>query len=822
MNTSTDFLRNRFGAFDTEGRSFTITDPRTPAPWVNVISNGRLGLIISQNGGGFSWLDDAQHNVLTRWQMDLVLDSCGKFLYLADRDSGQVWSIAPAPCGTRHDEYACTHEPGVTTFRTLAHDIRSEWTLTVDPEKNVEVWLVRLTNMSNRPRRLRVASYFEWCCGVAPDSKREFHRLFLATRHDPSRRAILATKTMWDIPPKREKDHWNQPWPYVAAHAVGGITFEADFAVGDKSLFVSRYGSFATPSAMLAPSPLVGGFGRHSDACGALGGDLMLPPGQTASFFYLIACDESEEAVTDLLDSFLDPARAESAERQARESWTRRLSRTHVSSARTDFNLLNNTWLPYQAISGRLWGRTGYYQQSGAFGFRDQLQDSQVWLALDPGRTLDQILLHATRQFTDGTVNHWWHPLANFGNHTACSDDYLWLPFVTASYLRETDDFGALERLVPFLDDPVPATLLEHCRRSFARAFARLSPRGLPLIGSCDWNDGLSALGVEGQGESVWLGLFLCHLLSDWATIHDRLNDHASAEKLRARRAALAHAINAHAWDGAWYRYGTKDNGEWIGASSCREGQIHLNAQTWAILTDVAPRDRARACWESVKANLLTPYGPLLLAPAYTTPDENIGYITRYAPGARENGGVYMHAATWALMAAAKLRDVGMVQLIWDSISPPWRGRNAEGYGAEPYVMPGNVDGPATPTPGRAAWTWYTGSAAWLNRVSMEWILGIRPAWDGLAIDPVPLPSLGLVRVRRMWRGTEVRVRFDSREFSPSRRARVFVGDEEMAEGIIRVELAQARRSAGLDVEVTWSQTPARAVVPAVVGRAQP
>ncbi|CAG0958440.1 cellobiose phosphorylase [Phycisphaerales bacterium] len=820
MTNPVAMLRNRFGHFDPSGHAFVITDPATPMPWVNVICNGRYGLVVSQNGGGFSWLDDSQHNVLTRWQMDLVQDGYGKFLYLADLDTSEIWSATPAPCQPRFDEYSCTHSPGATIFVTRAHAVRTSWTLAVAPDDNVEIWLLRITNTGDTPRRLRLCSYLEWCCGVAPDSKREFHRLFFSTAHDPARRAILATKNMWDIPNKSEKDHWNRPWPYAAAHAVCGFTFERNLAIANKATFLKRYGSTASPRAMTGPIGEPSGFGRFSDACAAIGGDFTLGPGQTASLHYLLAIDESEEAVSALLDKYRNPIAAQSAVAQATREWETRLSPTHVESSRPDFDILNNTWLTYQSISGRLWGRTGYYQQSGARGFRDQLQDSQVWLPLEPSNTLDQLMLHATRQFADGSVNHWWHALADFGNHTACSDDYLWLPFVTASYLRETGDLGALSRSAPFMDDPRPATLREHCKRSFDRAFARMSPRGLPHIGSCDWNDGLSAMGVDEKGESVWLAMFLCQLLADWTVILERVGELQQAEKYRARRTALALAINTHAWDGAWYRYGTKDDGEWIGASRCAEGRIHLNAQTWALLADIAPRDRADAAWNSVREHLLSPYGPLLLAPAYTNPDPSVGYITRYSPGSRENGGVYMHAATWALAAAAKVRDAAAVQSIWDSISPAWRGRDAESYWAEPYVTPGNVDGPLSDLPGRAGWTWYTGSAAWLNRVSLEWVLGIRPTWQGLLIDPVPPASLGRVRARRVWRGVPITVIFDAAEFAPGRRARVLVDGRELDGGVVPASMVESE-SRGVEVEVTWSQPPAGKLgAPAGIGKA--
>ena len=325
-------LSNRFGHFGDGGRSFVITDAATPMPWVNVICNGRYGLVISQNGGGFSWYDDAQHNVLTRWDMDLVRDNSGKYLYLADRDSGAVWSATPAPCQMPLDEYTCTHTQGSTTFVTQSNGIRATWTLTVAPEDAVELWAVELTNTTGRSRRLRVSSYFDWCCGVAPDSKREFNRLFITTKHDPNRRAILATKNMWDIPPKSEKDHWNQPWPYVAAHAVCGAAFEHDLALGDKNAFMGKYTSIAVPKAMKDAQPATGGFGRFGDAAAALGGDLTIQPGATVKLHYLLAIAPDEAGVLALVDRYSAPAAAEKTLTAARAAWDKRLAPSHVET----------------------------------------------------------------------------------------------------------------------------------------------------------------------------------------------------------------------------------------------------------------------------------------------------------------------------------------------------------------------------------------------------------------------------------------------------------------------------------------------------------
>jgi cellobiose phosphorylase len=465
----------------------------------------------------------------------------------------------------------------------------------------------------------------------------------------------------------------------------------------------------------------------------------------------LAATDAGDDALHELLNRYdrCDAIHASLA--RVRADWDQRLAAHRVETPDPSIDLLANDWLRYQTIVGRMWGRCGYYQQSGAFGYRDQLQDSQVWLTIDPARCREQINLHAQHQFADGSVYHWWHPLSEQGLITTMTDDLLWLALVTASYLRETGDFSILDDRQPFLDDANAAPLREHVSRAFARVFTRTSPRGLPYIGAGDWNDGLSACGLQEKGESVWLGHFLAGLLADWAHIHAQQGDSATADDYRSRRDALVNALNTTGWDGDWYLRATLDDGSKLGSASCSAGKIFLNAQTWAILNDVADGPRARQCWSAVREHLVSEVGALLLAPAFSEPDEKVGYITRYAPGLRENGGVYTHAATWAIAAAAKMRDSVTLAKLLDAINPT--NKDPERYWAEPYVTPGNVDGPLSPYFGRGGWTWYTGSAAWLHRVICEWVLGVRPTWDGLLIDPVLPPGWEEVSLTRPYRG---------------------------------------------------------------------
>jgi cellobiose phosphorylase len=589
----------------------------------------------------------------------------------------------------------------------------------------------------------------EWACGVTPAPRREFHKLFIETAREEN--AILGWSHMWDVGNARW-GHWNTDYPYIAAFGTTGHVTSAE---GEKSEFLGRNGTLRSPDA-LSHGEWRGLFGRHYDPVAAMRMEVTLGPGEEKEIGFAIAIDKSRDATMALLRRSLDLPSMHRALDEVKQSWIERLSAHRIETTDKHFDSFINDWTRYQAISARIWGRAGYYQQSGAYGFRDQLQDSQVWLTIDPAKTRAQINLHAEHQFADGSVYHWWHPLSEQGHITKMTDDLLWLGFVTANYLKETADFTILADETPFLDEKTPAPLEEHVRRAFERVFTRTSARGLPYIGAGDWNDGLSAAGLEEKGESVWLAHFLAGLLGDWAEIHRRSGRAEFARDYDARRERLVAAINEHAWDGEWYWRATLDDGSKIGSKENRVGRIYLNAQTWAVLNDVAPADRADACMKSVREHLVRESGALLLAPAYDAPDERIGYITRYAAGLRENGGVYTHAATWAIAAAAKIKDHDLVGQLLIAIDPT--NKDPERYWAEPYVLPGNVDGPDSPLNGRAGWTWYTGSASWLHRVVSEWVLGVRPTWEGLLVDPCLPPQWDRAKIVRPWRGRTIEI----------------------------------------------------------------
>jgi cellobiose phosphorylase len=418
-------------------------------------------------------------------------------------------------------------------------------------------------------------------------------------------------------------------------------------------------------------------------------------------------------------------------------------------------NILVNKWLRYQAIAGRLWGRTAYYQQSGAFGFRDQLQDSMVFLPIDPKKTEDQLRLHARHQFEDGTVLHWWHPISDTGLPTKMTDDLLWLPFVLMHYIDETGNYKILSSKEPYYDNKSKKeSLFDHSVAAIEKVLTRMSKRGLTLIGAGDWNDGLSAVGLEMKGESIWLTEFFYLILVRFSEVCKEVGKDNLHKKYSKKAADLKKAFDKYAWDGEWFYRATKDDGKKVGSKTSPEGKIYLNAQTWSVISGIAEKNKQQKAMDAVSKYLLKKNGCLLLSPAYTLPDKMIGYLSRYAPGRRENGGVYTHAATWSVWAYSLLKKNDLAYAAYKNLCPIYNGMNPDEYVAEPYVTPGNIDGPDSPNYGMGGWTWYTGSAAWYQKVIVDWILGVRASKNGLVVDPCIPKDWKEFSVKRLFRGT--------------------------------------------------------------------
>jgi cellobiose phosphorylase len=743
-------FETKYGFFSEDGNEYIIKTWKTPKPWINVISNGEYGLTISQTGGGFSWQTHSEFNRITRWHQDLIQDNWGKYIYIKNNITGEFWSPTFLPAKKEIENFECRHGFGYSVFSSEYKKIKTELTIFVPSGDNLEIWDLRIINQTGKETDLSVYTYFEWCLGSSSDHHREFHKTFLQTEFDEKLNSIIAAKRLWDIP-LGDRGHWNIDYEYLGFFSSNK---KVDDYETEKEIFIGQYGDLINPIALNGGN-LVRKTGDWNDPIGTFKINLNVQKNESEKITFFLGLGKDKNEIQNILDKYSTDAQISDALSNVKGKWLNILSPLEIKTPDEGMNLLVNKWLRYQAISGRLWGRTAYYQQSGAFGFRDQLQDSLVYLPIDPTLTEKQIKLHARHQLEDGTVLHWWHPITETGLETKMTDDLLWLPFILIQYYKETKNIHFFDEEVEYFRNPsLKESLYKHSLRAIERVLSRLSERGLTLIGAGDWNDGLSAVGLEMKGESIWLTEFFYYVLSELQKISMEKGDGKTAKFLKEQAAKLKKAFNNYAWDGEWFFRATKDSGEKIGSCENKEGKIYLNSQNWSVISDIADKEKKELAMNAVEKHLLKKNGTLLLHPAYTKPDKFIGYLSRYAAGRRENGGVYMHAATWSIWAFAMLKNPGLAFETYRRLSPINNGMNPDEYSAEPYVTPGNVDGPDSPDFGKAGWTWYTGSASWYQKVIVDWILGIRAVEEGLLIDPCIPADWKNFSIKRTFRGT--------------------------------------------------------------------
>lgn len=740
----------KYGHFSSDGNEYIITNFKTPKPWINVISNGKYGLVISQIGGGFSWDSHSEFNRLNRWHQDLVLDNWGKYFYIKDNLTGDIWSPTWMPVKTDLDFYQVVYGFGYSKFISEFDGIKITLTLFIPVDDNLEIWNFSIENKTDKKKSLSIYTYFEWCLGSSADHHREFHKTFLETHFHSELNCMTATKRLWEIP-LGDRGHWNIEYPYLGFISCSNKISDYD---GDKDTFIGQYGSLQNPAGLSAKS-LSKKLGKWNDSIATVKTDIEIKPNETKQVNFFIGIEKNKSAISSSLKKFAEQKNIDTALLDLKIFWQKMFDTLVIETPDKAMNLLVNKWLRYQSIAGRLWGRTAYYQQSGAFGFRDQLQDSLVFLPIDPKKTEDQIRLHARHQFEDGTVLHWWHPITETGLQTKMTDDLLWLPFVLMQYIDETGNYKILSAKEPYYDNKNKKdTLFDHSVAAIEKVLTRISKRGLTLIGAGDWNDGLSAVGLDMKGESIWLSEFFYLVLIRFSELCKEIGNYNLHKKYSKKASKLKSAFDKNAWDGEWFWRATKDDGKKVGSKTSPEGKIYLNAQTWSVISGIAEKNKQKKAMNAVTKHLLKKNGCLLLSPAYTKPDKMIGYLSRYAPGKRENGGVYTHAATWAVWAYSLLKKNDLAYTSYKNLCPIYNGMNSDEYVAEPYVTPGNIDGPDSPNYGMGGWTWYTGSASWFQKVIVDWILGVRATKNGLVIDPCIPDDWKGYSVKRLFRGT--------------------------------------------------------------------
>jgi cyclic beta-1,2-glucan synthetase len=724
----------------------------TPAPWVNVIANPYFGFLVSEAGSGYTWAENSGENRLTPWRNDPVADTPGEVLYLRDEEIGHVWSPTPLPTGVPAP-FLIRHGAGYSVFEHHSHGLKQRLRLFAAPDAPVKVIQLRLENTWNRTRRITATYYAEWVLGTSRDATQQY----IIPEFDANSHALLARNPY--------NEEFGERVAFLAASK------EPHGLTADRTEFLGRGGSLHHPDALNRVG-LTSAVEAGSDPCAAMQLHLWLAPGETEEVFFLLGQGADRQETLRLVQKYQDPTQVEAAWETVNEFWDGLLGTVTVQTPDPAMNLLLNRWLLYQALSCRVWGRSALYQSSGAFGYRDQLQDVMALAHTAPDIARDHTLRAARNQFEAGDVLHWWHPHSAHGVHpegsrgvhpelsrgvrTRCSDDLLWLPFATAHYVAATGDETILTEKVPFLKGNILEeeeqeryghyettaevhTLYEHCRRALEKGVTA-GPHGLPLIGSHDWNDGLNQVGIEGRGESVWLGWFLYATLTRFAVVCEFWGDDEQAAAYRQQARDLRQALEAHAWDGNWYRRAYYDDGTPLGSAENRECQIDSIAQSWAILSEAADPTRAAQAMDAVAEQLVRPDDQLVLlfTPPFDKTAHDPGYIKGYLPGIRENGGQYTHAALWAVWAFAELGQGDRAAALFRLLNPIYHSDTPEKvmrYKVEPYVVAADVYS-VPPHIGRGGWTWYTGSAAWMYRLGLEAILGLRRVGKALRIDP--------------------------------------------------------------------------------------
>jgi cyclic beta-1,2-glucan synthetase len=731
---------NGFGGFSEDGREYvTVLDAglRTPEPWINVIANPGFGFIASESGAGFTWAINSHENQLTPWSNDHVIDTPGEAIYIRDENTGEVWSPTALPIRDDTATYVARHGQGYTRFQHASHGLAHELVQFVPSDDPIKVSRLTLQNTSGRARRLSITAYAEWVLG----SSRSVTAPYIITEIDGSTGALMA-RSAW-------------------AGEFGGRIAFADLCgrqisyTGDRSEFLGRNGGPDRPAALERSGSLSQRVGAGFDPCAALQTIVELKPGERAEVVFLLGQAESRNQARDLIKRCRD-ADFDQILSDVTRRWDDLLGTVQVVTPDPGMNLMLNRWLLYQTLSCRVWARAAFYQLSGAYGFRDQLQDVIALGVAKRSVAREHLLRAASRQFVEGDVQHWWHPPSGRGIRTRMSDDLLWLPYAVIQFIETTGDMAVLEEMIPFLEgdtlaegqkesyfepriSETRATLFEHCARALDLRLS-VGAHSLPLMGTGDWNDGMNRVGQDGKGESVWLGWFLHTVLWEFAKIADARGQGKRAEAWRLHVSALKAALEREGWDGEWYRRAYFDDATPLGSAQNTECRIDSIAQSWGIMSGAAEPGRgARAMAAADKQLVRAKDGLiLLLTPPFNHTDHDPGYIKGYLPGIRENGGQYSHAATWMLIAFAALNDGDKAAELFRMISPIHRTSSRAGvqkYKVEPYVLAGDIYA-EPPHVGRGGWTWYTGSAGWLYRAGVEWILGFRLRGMTLSMDP--------------------------------------------------------------------------------------
>jgi len=763
-NTKDYEFFNGFGGFVNDGSEYEIIltgETKPPVPWINVVANKKFGFQISESGGGFTWAVNSRENKITQWSNDPVCDRASEAIYILDETTGII--ITPMSLGrTDRGLYRVRHGIGYSRFFHEEEELDQELTVFTPVDEPIKLWLLKLTNVADRVRYLRLSYYLEWVLGT----HRELTGPYICTGYDKEQDYFYA-KNLYTF-------NFTDSISFMFSNvSTRGYT-------GDRQEFLGPKGSMHNPRG--ADLTLSKASGVCFDPCGAIQVSVEVKPKSSVTVLFALGQSSDHNEIRQLRSKYKDIANAETEFENVRRYWDRILGTVRVKTGDRAVDILVNKWLLYQTISCRLNAKTAFYQCGGAIGFRDQLQDSLALQLTDPDSLRKQILIACSRQFEEGDVQHWWHPPYGVGVRTKISDDLLWLPYAVAVYIRTTGDYSILEEKVNYIKGPLldenkhemmfipevsakAGSVYEHCKKTIQRT--DFGKHGIPLMGGGDWNDGMNEVGIGGSGESVWLGWFFYKVLSDFIPLCHYQKDAEYAAELEQKKESLKISLNENCWDGDWYLRAFYDDGTKLGSKDNDECMIDSISQSWSVISGAGSREKSIKAMQSAWRYLVKEdeYMSLLLTPPFNKTEKNPGYIKNYLPGIRENGGQYTHAAIWLAIATAMMGEYEMAHKLFTLLNPihiTSNTRDAIRYEKEPYVMVADIS-LCPPYAGRGGWSWYTGSAGWMYQGLLFWFLGIRKEADTLIINPATTAAFGDYTVWYKYGGAEYEIRVENR-----------------------------------------------------------
>jgi len=783
----------KYSHFSDDLREFVITDPRTPRPWFNYMWNDRYAGLISHTGGGFSFAETPRDNRLTRMRYNcLPWDRPGRYVLVKDTESGKYWSLSWAPTIDRtYTAYECRHGQGYTKIKTEVEEIAGEITYFVPVDYPGEVWRIRLTNRSARPRSLQLYAFVELMMGNALNDiiNQPNDKHFTDVHFDPTAQALRCTRRYWVLNKKVSVSQPNLEWPY---HLYFTMTTPITGFDGSLDAFIGRWRSEANPecveSGKMKNTEITAG-----DPVAALQSEVTLPPGASVDLAVLMAIAPKTE--TDPL-SYLNWKAMRNVEtlddefQRLRNKWDDYLRAVKVQTPDADVNAMLNVWNPYQAaVTFDMARNSGYYHGGLLFGtgIRDQFQDILGTVIVESNRVRARLLNALRYQFRDGSTLHNFFKLADTGEKTNHSDTPLWIPFGIMEYLNETGDHGILDEVVAYHQSDETGTVYEHLVRAIDYALANLTDRGIPKIWNGDWNDTLDKIGPEGKGETVWGAFFLAYNLRKVMPLLRLRRDVQAQERFAAAYEQLRTNVNKHCWDGDWYIRAFRDDGTPVGVAAHDQGNIFINAQTWCVISGLAPKERGDKALESLKKLLVRPKGVQICWPSYTRVEENVGLISRCVPGKKENGAIFNHASSWAVLSLLLNGDIETGCDIYKRMLPLNSAKDIDRYEVEPYVFAEYITSPDHPTEGQASHSWLTGTAVWMFRIGLDHILGLRTELAGISIDPHIPAAWKEYRVERRFRGKRLMVHVMNPKGKNSGITRMTINGVEVSPGIIDV-----------------------------------